>query len=283
MAFVDREVSTQDGKAIALYTFRWDKTFWRYTSADRDIERMEVVPGMGNDPIAVTYTAIAIQDDGMVQGGSSVNDFTVTAQSDIPLTTLFRSTPPAETIWLTVRRMHQGEVDAPIYWIGWITNLKRPPDDASVQIACRPITASFKRIGLRLGWSRTCPHILYDQNCKVNKDDFLTVATVSAKTGVSIEVNNDGGKPDGYFAGGFISWEANADGTIERRTIEAHTGNVLSIFGTTDRLDVGTEINMYPGCDLTAETCELKFDNLDNGGMHEYMPGKSPFQGSQVF
>lgn len=276
MTFNTAEISTQDGQPIALYLLEWGETEWAYTSADRDITY-----GVNRKGEPRVYLAKAVSDNGMVQGGSAQNDFTMDIPSDLPICALFRGTPPSETIWLTVRRKHASEPDAPIYWTGTVTNVKGR-DPASGQIIGKPLTASFKRTGLRLCWTRECPHFLYDDGCKVNKEAFRVDATITAKTGVTITVNADGGKPDGWFTGGIVEWEANEDGTIERRMIEKHVGNVMTIFGLADRMDVGLAVALYPGCDRSPTTCRDKFNNLPNYGGFDFMPGETPF-GTLIF
>jgi uncharacterized phage protein (TIGR02218 family) len=273
MSFNSAEISTQDGRPVALYLLEWGETVWRYTSADRDIE---YPAGSG-----FNYEARAVSDDGMVQGGSAQNDFTLQGPSNLPIVDLFRGTPPSETIWLTVRRMHFGEADAPIYWTGTVNNVKRV-DDATIQVLGKPLTASFKRTGLRLCWTRECPHFLYDSACKVDPDDFVTNAVVTDKTGTTVTVSTVGGNANGYFTGGFLSWEVNDDGTIERRMIEGHVGMVLFMFGLTDRLEIGDAIKIYPGCDRTPTTCQDKFMNQPNYGGYDFMPGETPF-GTIIF
>lgn len=39
-------------------------------------------------------------------------------------------------------------------------------------IICRTLLHSFLRTGLRLSWTRGCPHMLYDSECRVNPADF---------------------------------------------------------------------------------------------------------------
>lgn len=268
MAFNDAEISTQDGEPIALYLLEWGSTVWRYTSADRDIEYPD---GSGN-----MYLARAVSDKGMVQGGSTANDFTMDCPSNLPIVDLYRGTPPSETIWLTVRRMHIGETDAPIYWIGTVTNVKRL-GDVDAQVLGRPLTASFKRTGLRLCWTRECPHFLYDFGCKVDPEDHRVDAIITDMTGNTITVDTVGGNPVNWFSGGFVSWEINDDGTIERRMIESQDGLVLVIFGITDGMEIGDAVALYPGCDRTPGTCNTKFDNIPNYGGYPFMPGQTPF------
>lgn len=279
MTFAAREISNQDGQRIALYEIEWGQTKWYYTSADQDI-----TVTISGEPR--TYTAVAISDSGMTQGGSSNNDMTVEAPSNIPLVDLFNSTPPALEIWLTVRRMHSGDTDPPlIYWTGTVLNVKRQDGNAAVDIIGQTLLASFKRSGLRLAWTRGCPHMVYDQDCRAVKEDFAVTASIVSLTGNSVTVSFGAGTPPplGYFDGGFLEWTANGDGTIDRRGIVSSDSTTKFIlFGTTYRLAVGTTITLYPGCNLTTEHCDEKFSNLANFGGFEQMTGKNPFDGTAI-
>lgn len=278
MTYEANEISTQDGQIVSLYEFKWGETIWRYTSADQTIT-------ITQDAVDVDYEPIAIYDDGMVQGGSSNNDMTVTVQNDIPLVDLFRSTPPSGSIWLTIRRKHFGDPndDWFVYWLGTIGNVKKG-GMSDAKIIGRTILASFKRTGLRLSWSRNCPHMLYDTECRVNPDDFGVAATITAIADGVVTVDAAGGHPQGYFDGGLIRWQATIEGTFDRRSIEeSPSATSFRIFGSTDRLGVGMAVTLYPGCDLTTATCDGRFNNLANHGGLEQMSGDNPFDGKNIF
>lgn len=278
MAFNDAEISNDDGQPIGLYLFEWGPTLWAYTSSDRAVTRTETINGL---EVEVEYLPLAISDSGLTQGGSSENDFAVTIPPNIPIVVRFRTTPPSEPIWLTVRRKHSAEDDAPIYWIGTVSNIKGQ-DIANKQVFGRPLSGSFKRTGLRLCWTTGCPHFLYDPGCKVDPADYELDGEITALTGSTATVDFAGAFDADYFHGGIISWEASVDGTIERRMIQSQAGDVLTIFGTTDWMEVGMAVKLYPGCIRNAETCELKFNNLSNYGGFDFLPTESPF-GTQIF
>jgi hypothetical protein len=452
VAFEDfdrRESSQADGSPIRLYLLEWGNTRWRYTSADQPISRYEDVPD--EDGILqrelVTYAPVPCNDEGMTQGGSSNNAFTLKVPGNLPVVELFRSTPPTESIWLTVRTVHKPhdevpplpqvaephthwrfrfsgsfsdvvaarqvqfretadgpnlavggtplsggwyygpdnpaygpadafdgadwsafasktnfpnewigyqfddpvainhfahwtrqyypeqspkggwleysddgvtwttlyqaaprkradiredmpwtssrppsalEADAPIYWIGTVGNIKRP-DPAEATILGRPITATFKRVGLRLCWTRGCPHALYDDECKVDPEDHRVTGTVFMAGGAQVVIETDTPISNvAAFIGGIFDWEADpATGTRDSRTIENASGSgttiTLTIFGTADRVTDGAACSILPGCDLTPETCQARFNNLVNYGGFKQMAGKSPFDGSPVF
>lgn len=277
MTYSSRETSNQDGDPISFYQIEWGSTVWRYTSADED--QTITVPTYG----AVLFQAIAIKDSGMTQGGSANNDLVVTCQANIPLTDLFHSTPPSDEIGLTVFRDHAGEDDAVIHWKGLIKNVKRSEDLASIQIVGIALMALFEGQGLRLAWTRGCPHILYDLECRADPEAFAVVAEITAMDGNSITVDTSGGNSAGHFDGGYIEWEANLDGTKDRRGISRSTTDTqFVLLGTTYRLSVGLAVKLYPGCDLTTQTCDEKFNNLVNYGGIEQMTGKNPFDGTRI-
>lgn len=272
MTYDARERSTQDGRPIALYLLKWGNTIWRYTNAAKVQERQEMVNGV---MATVTYLPVAISDSGMKQGTSQQNDFTVTIPSDLPIVGLFRGTPPSLSIWMTVRRRHVGDDEAPIYWKGLVFNVKRQ-GDAKADIIGKPMSATLRRTGLRLCWTRECPHFLYDEGCKVDPEDYRTAAVVETATGVTITLTGAPDKDDQYFRGGYVEWEANADGTVERRMIEDHQGDTLKVFGLAE-VDAGTPVGLFPGCNRTPGDCVDKFDNGPNYGGVDFMPGVSPF------
>lgn len=279
MTYETNEISNQDGEPVSLYEFQWGQTFWRYTSADQDV----VANQLGVD---YTYTAIAISDDGMVQGGSSNNDLKVDVQNDIPIFDLFRSTPPSASINLTVRRKHFSDPNDQwfVYWVGVVANVKKANVAGGVVLG-QSLLSTLRRSGLRLCWTRSCPHMLYDTECRVDPTDFDLAATVTAVgTDGTITISTDGGHPAGYFDGGYVEWQASAEGTLDQRSIESSvTSTQLKIFGSNDRFSVGLAVILYPGCDLTAQTCQDKFSNLANFGGLEQMSGENPFDGRNNF
>jgi uncharacterized phage protein (TIGR02218 family) len=273
------EIASRSGKPIGLYEFTWDKTIWRYTSADRDIEY-----GVDEDDNPIIWEAISITDDGYTQG-SSGEPFKVTMPARLEIPQLFRSTPPSLPIWLKVRRFHKDDPDQEmiVYWVGTVGNVKRPTR-LKAEIIGLPISQTMHRSGARLCWERGCNHALYDTQCRVDKELFKTEAEITALTGTRITVDTIGAFPAERYRGGILEWVVNEDGTIDRRQIEEHVaGETFELLGTTDRLEVGMAVTLYCGCDLTAETCDTFFNNLPNHGGMEFLPGTSPFDGRTVF
>lgn len=274
MSYDTYEISNQDGSPIRLYEFERASLHWYYTSADRDITWN-----------GKTYTALPASDQGITQSGEAQsNTFNLTLPAGNPVVEMYRNTPPSDTIYLTVRNTHEfdSSVEAPVQWVGYITDVQRPTSDSAV-VVCAALSASFTRPGLRLTWMRTCPNALYDDNCGVNKNAYVVYATIGSMDGTTVFCDNLANYPQDHFSGGFVEWELGV-GVYERRGIERYsTDGTLYIFGRTDGMSVGQFIRAYPGCARTIDVCNSKFNNLLNYGGIKDMPGISPFDGAPIF
>jgi uncharacterized phage protein (TIGR02218 family) len=271
MTFATYEQSNDAGRPIGLYLFAWGNTTWAYTSADRQV----VVD-------AVTYEPLGISDDGLAQGGSGRKEFTIHAPASIPLAAKFRGTPPSESVIVVVRKKHLDDAEAPIHWIGKVTNIRRSDNGAKAEIICR--NPGLRRAGLRITWCRQCPYFVFDLSCGLDKALFATTREIIAIDGNNLTLDGAALAASPYYNGGFIEWDADGLGTLERRGIELTLGvNEYQLFGRSDGLTVGQEVTIYPGCDGLSETCDVKFDHLDDHGGLDFMPGRSPYDGNQVF
>lgn len=278
MAFDTYEAGSTNGRPIALYEIRWGNTRWKYTSADTD----QFYP---DDSVEGNrFRAIAISDGGMTQGGSSENDFTVEAQSDIPVVALFADSAPTGQVWLTVRRKHADDPadEAPVYWVGRLTNVTK--DDNPTMATLRGVSAIrlLKSGGLRMTWNKNCPHCIYDFGCKVDPLEHEYEVIVQAVAGPVVTLAVATVAEEGTFTGGYAEWDR--DGNSEKRGIEVQMSDTqVKLLGRAPGLAAGDTIKLYPGCDQTTSTCDEGFGNIDNNGGFFFMPEKSPFDGTQVF
>lgn len=271
MTFQTYEQSNDSGRPIGLYLFVWGNTKWAYTSSQKAVT-----------VDSITYEPLAISDDGTSQGMSGRKEFTVHAPADIPLVAMFRGTPPSQSIALIMRSKHVDDAEAPIQWIGKVTNVLRTDNGSQADIVCR--NPGLKRAGLRITWCRQCPYFVFDLSCGLDKTLFATTREITVIDGNEITLDGAALAASPYYNGGFIEWDADGLGTLERRGVELTTGaNTYKLFGRADGLTVGQEVTIYPGCDGTSETCDVKFDHLDDHGGFDFMPGRSPYDGNQVF
>ncbi len=277
MAFDTYETSNADGRPVTLYEIRWGNTLWKYTSADTD--QFYPTEDEGN-----RFRAVAVKDNGMTQGGSSETDVQLDIASNLPIVALYADSPPTGKVWLTVRRKHPDDPigEAPVYWVGRISNVSRGQNPAEATVRGISITKLLKSGGLRLTWGKNCPHCIYDSACKVNPADHAYEVEVEAVAGNLVTFAEETIPTEGTFTGGYIEWLR--QGETETRGIEvALSGTSIRVLGRVPGLAEGDTATVYPGCDQTASTCDEGFDNIDNNGGFYFMPEKSPFDGTQVF
>lgn len=266
------ETSNDDGRPVYLYEFKLLDKYWRYTSADDKVNALGSV-----------WEPIGIADDGIKQTGEAQSDaLNLTMPNSSAVVGLFIGTPPGSPVTVTLRRMHLDDNDPVVCYVGTVSSINQGANPAVARVTCATLSASMDRNGLRLAWSRGCPHVLYDKQCRVNKDAFRVDATVETVGAGKVTSPAYAAYPNGYFAGGFIEWIDPQYG-VERRGIETHDGKTLTIFGTVDGIAGGYILKTYPGCPRTTTACDTIFRNLANFGGIPSMPDRSPFDGNPLF
>lgn len=272
MSFASREISISEGQPVRLYLFELGgNQRWAYCTADRAVTLL-----------GVTYRPSAIQDDGIrMTGEASADMLKITAHGDLAVAALWRTVPPSDEVFVTVRDTHHGlgatAADADVVWVGRISGVRWPQDDRC-ELSCETLASSMNVPGLKLTFQRSCPHSVYDSECRVSRVLHAQLATITGLDGASIQHNAAGA---GTYAGGFVEWQAN--GRTERRGVDTEVGQKLTLLGGTAGLAIGATVTLYPGCDGTSGICDGRFANMDNYGGFRHMPGKSPFDGDPVF
>lgn len=275
--FAEFETSVDGGRPIYLYRFVLGSNTWRYTSADED-----VTAG------GFTWTAAPISDMGISQTGESAQDaLTITMDSQLSPALAFRGAPPTGAMVVTILRTHEGDPDGEVItaYVGEVSAVNTPTPNQAV-LTCETLAATMRRAGLRLGWQRTCPYVLYDQlTCKVNKDAHAVTGTVDSISAEGVVIVSEfAALPAGTLSGGFITWVDPLKGN-ESRTIEIHHGSPaggITILGTTEGITVGLSVTAYPGCARTMAACTA-FSNLPNYGGFPHLPGETPFGDKAYF
>lgn len=264
MTYDAREISNDSGRPVFFYEFRWGNSAWFYTSADRDLTLA-----------AQVYSAVPITDGGITVGGSRPGDFQIDAVASLPVVQLFRGTPPSENVRVVALRKHADDLETTVFFAGKINNVKL---DGKGKATLLCAAGKQRRGGLRLTWSRSCPHVLYDRQCRLLLANHAYAAVVQTVTGNGFTAVAAPHATAGFFDGGIVSWDADGLGTLERRAIERGTSTTdFLIFGRADGIAVGQAITLHPGCDHLPSTCNTKFNNIVNFGGIAQMPGESPY------
>jgi hypothetical protein len=288
MTFHASETSQESGRPVYLLKFVRQGKTWFYTNAEFDIS-------FNSD----LYLSAGIVIPDIVQTGTATDgdgDVRITLPRSTTVAQYMDQMATSAEMSLFIRKAHMVEDpadgsydapgsadDAPVVWIGNVVGVGRP-NPLIREFACAQL--NLGRGGLRLSWGRSCPLMLYSEGvgrCNVDKTAFaVPMAEIFIVNGVAVSAPEAGEQEAGYFTGGFIEWESEP-GVTERRGIELHSGEVMTIMGTVDGMDGATNIVVYPGCNRTPTHCHERFDNMLNYGGINHLQGKSPFDGDPVF
>lgn len=253
-----------EGYPIELYLFkRGVSERYTMTSHDENITYESEV-----------YQALQMERSKLEQTGEmQKSGINIKMQRDADILSNFVAFPPTEIMTLTIFRYHANDTPTPevvVSWRGRVLSATWKGSEAILE--AEPIFTSLKRPGLRRKYQSQCPHILYGGQCKVNNLLFQTMGTL---TGVS---NNTITSPafavsSDYFRGGYLQFD-----NRELRAIIADDGaGTLTLNSFLGELEVGSIVDVYPGCGHDLGDCQSKFNNLLNYGGFPYVPGNNPF------
>jgi uncharacterized phage protein (TIGR02218 family) len=187
-----------------------------------------------------------------------------------PIADFFR-TPylPGSHVWLVIERFHRGSSDVSVLFRGLIGAVAFQA--ATAKLTCIPVRYAIARsIPVQLV-GKLCTNTLYDGRCKANPAAFSAAATVTGIAGLTFTVSSVGGRPDGYYSGGFIEKAG-----VPPATIKEHIGTTLKMFYNPGYV-IGDAVTIYAGCDKKFQTCVQKFSNQIHFQAFPFMPLLDPF------
>lgn len=178
MAFSDFEESIQQGRpAYFLKVVRGPKE-WYYTNGDQDLEfdgHTYLGVPLGVPDIQYTGEARSQQISFSLPSSAAVSQYLDTLSPTSEVAVFLRKghlTEDLDTGLFTSPAL----VDTPVIWVGTLTSVGRP-SIVERRLNCDSLALSMQRGGLRLSWSRTCPHVLYERGCFVDKAAFAVPLT----------------------------------------------------------------------------------------------------------
>ncbi len=271
MTYDSRERSIHDGSPVELFEFTRGADTWRYTSQAVDYDLA------GEVYTAVPMTRTSTEATQAIER----SDLRVTLPRDIPVAEAFIAIPPSTVMTVTVRRVHRGDGEAAVVWLGRVLNAEWG-SGATVELFCEPVFTSLRRNGLKRLYGRNCTHALYDTACKADPSAHRTTGTADAIDGATVTVAAAVGLPADSLNGGYAAWTSES-GTAEQRMILSHSGDQVVLVAPPFGLTVGATIQLHKGCRHTIAYCDSEFQNTDNYGGFPYIPLKNPFDGQPTF
>jgi len=267
MTFAAQETSRESGQVIELYTFIFGLEIFRFTSFQRDI----VWNGFAytTERISRTNTEATVED--------SAGQLTITLPLDNPVPAKFIVNLPGQVGTVQILRAHLTDPaeEVLVLFEGFIANASFD-GELEAKLLCNPNTKVFNRAAPRFTYLGLCNHILYDERCKVSIGLFTFTGLVSAVSGNDITVNGAGGVgPADNFVGGFARFPA---GTLDdARMILAQAGDTLTLLLPFAETVIGSDVDVFAGCDHSLATCDTKFAAVLDYGGFPFVPRKNPF------
>jgi len=266
MTFDAQETSRESGSVLELYEFVLGLETFRFTSFQRDV----VWSGL-------TYIATTISRS---KTGASIEDVagqvTITTTIDNPVAAKFIPNVPGSVGSVRILRAHINDPaeETVLNFEGFIANVTLD-GELEAKILCNPNTKIFDRAAPRFTYMGLCNHILYDARCKVDISLFDFTGLVSAVSGNDITVNGASGLGAGFFVGGFARFPAGS--TEDARMILAQSGDTMTLLLPFAETILGSDIDLFAGCDHSLATCDTKFAAVLNYGGFPFVPRKNPF------
>lgn len=179
--------------------------------------------------------------------------------------------PPPRVVEVNVY-CQQPSGDARRLWTGLVTSCAVDEHVAKFRVISRA-SDSFLRQIPTLTVGKACPHMLYDDQCRVARSDFRVSTTIATISGNVVTVASMSGKADQFARFGELVHLASG----ERMPISDQTGTTITMqFGIVG-MEVGDSVEVYAGCDHTIGVCDSKFSNVHNFGGEPQLPEAAVF------
>ena len=264
--------SSANGQPVELLEIQYgedDSQIVRTTSGDRD------VTVAGKPYQTFTTSRDSFDDEG---NPDDAKQLTIKVPRDHPFILAFDQGEFPGMVAVRIKRLHLNDPDLGTFnmWSGRLVGVSFEPPWMS--LGCEKIATSLSRTGCWIRYMRQCPHTLYMPRCWVNKQAFKATSTVLNLSANKAEVTLSWllSQQPGYYVGGILELGGAS------RFIIAQNGYTLTLSRPLLTLAANAKVDIYPGCDRLAATCNSKFNNLDNYGGFDYIPPKGPFEGVSI-
>lgn len=265
-----KEASVDDGEPYFLYLFDDGITENRFTSDPVNLTKM-----------AETWLKSPVSHGDLEQTGSIEK---AAVDLEFSNTDTFARTflaPASAITTVTIWRGHHTDLTEThrVVWKGRVVGAKA--SGQKIVISVESVFTSLRRPGCRSRMQSTCRFSVYHNGCNLDRADFEEAGTVSDVSGLVLTITEAASAPANDYKAGMVGYNG-AFGWIEN-----HTGDqitlTLPIPGLAEAVAIGpTAVTLYPGCNLTIERCNDRFDNKLNNGSFPYIPHKNPFGTSLV-
>jgi hypothetical protein len=119
-------------------------------------------------------------------------------------------------------------------------------------------------------YQATCNHMLFDGKCGIDQSLWADNYIDAAFDGTKITHAGIGSKPTNHYSHGLVEYNG------QKRMVTKSLGNDVFINVPFFNAGATGDVRIWAGCDQKAETCQAKFNNLENFLGFPYIPIKNP-------
>lgn len=277
MSFPAIETSVENGRPAELLSISVAALSYFYTTAAKPI----VHNGRTYNPEPFQHPSI--EGSGEVTKSS----LSIRLSAKAPVGELFRASAPSGVVIATLYQHHIDDNDFYVAWKGRVVDSQWQPP--YLDLTVENVYASLQRPGIQRKIGAQCPLALYGQGsgkCNVNREEWREHHTVTAVSRMNLTVPSTVGKPNDWFAGGYIEWVNPANSILEKRMVRQSNGTtgVITLTSLPMSLSPGQVISAFPGCDRTLSDSGCKrFSNTINFGGQPFIPRKNAFVGDSSY
>lgn len=255
------------------------------TSSSQPREGIAIVAGVQVFRISTGQTDVTIGGEVFEAVAASRGEITlptigangelqITLATSHPLVALFTGSGlPPQQASVTVHGHQVTSAESKVIWRGFITGMQCNGPAVTINAISRLGNVLQRKLPT-ITVGRQCPHILYDENCRVDRPPYTRSTFITLVNGRNVTVANLGGEANQWAKYGEIEVVA----TGQRMLITSQVGTALTLYLPLTGVVTGTSVKVYAGCDRKFSTCDQKFDNRENFGGFPQLPRGNPFR-----
>ena len=266
MASYDAEESSlENSQPYEVYRFLLGSTEYLFTSAEDEV----IVDGKTYAPSEIKRSVIGLGK------GERTKVLTVSVAINNSLAQRYVGPPPGERAVLTIFRVQRddGSASPALIYSGSIKTVSYPKNGQFAEILVQTIEAQTNRQVPRFTYMGMCNHLLYDANCGIVQSSHQHLGAVTLVDNNEITIAGLSASGLGVLGGFMIS----ASG-IEKRTILAVTGDVVTVLLPMETDPTGTTISIFAGCNrVLTQDCAVVYLNEINFGGFAFVPNRNVF------
>ncbi|MDQ3070466.1 MAG: phage BR0599 family protein [Acidobacteriota bacterium] len=206
-------------------------------------------------------------------------EITLPVSHPVPQRYLQGGVPPRQ-ISVVVWRKQTTSGESERIWSGRATSMACEGHTAILRVPSR-MTEAYQRRLPTITAGRMCPHILYDENCRVNRNSYRIDGVANAVSGLTVRVNTAVEPVIDWATFGELHHVASGESV----TISEQKGGtdivgphmMITVQLPISVMQAGDAVTVYAGCAHTIAVCRTKFANVENFGGFPAYPSINPF------